>query len=213
MDEIRTLFPDAQFIHIVRDGRDQAIDISDSMLWPYSVYSGAYLWQRYVLSVRDFARELPADAYLEIRYEDLCAAPEPTVRKLCEFIGEPFEQRMLSPHDTPSARAWSTHPLHAKTARPISTQYCGMYKTRLPASDVAALEALIGPTLQRFGYTPAGATRPLAARLANRMLESDTVTNPENVAYRRWHEERRKQRREQGVWADGERTSLLWCMN
>jgi hypothetical protein len=88
-----------------------------------------------------------------------------------------------------------------------------MYKTRLPASDVAALEALIGATLQRFGYPLAGAPHPLPARLANRMLESDTVTNPENVAYRRWHEERRKERREQGVWADSERISLLWGMN
>ena len=88
-----------------------------------------------------------------------------------------------------------------------------MLHAPLPASDVAALEALIGATLQRFGYALAGATRPLAARLANRMLESDTVTNPENVAYRRWHEERRKQRREQGVWSDDERTSLLWGMN
>ena len=67
MDEIRKLYPGAQFIHIVRDGRDQAIDISDSLLWPYSVYSGAHLWQRYVLAVRDCAREMPADAFLEIR--------------------------------------------------------------------------------------------------------------------------------------------------
>jgi len=213
MDDIRALFPDAQFIHIVRDGRDQAIDISDSMLWPYSVYSGAYLWQRYVLAVRDFARELPANAFLEIRYEDLCAAPEPAVRKLCEFIGVPFAAAMLAPHETRSARAWSTHPLHAKTARPISTAYCGMYRTRLPAADVAALDALIGPTLQLFGYPLSGSAKPLAARLAAKMLESDTVTNPENVAYRRWHEERRKQRREDGVWHDGMRSSKLWGMN
>ena len=213
MDEIRTLFPDAQFVHIVRDGRDQAIDISDSLLWPYSVYSGAYLWQRYVLSVRDLAAGLPAGAFIEIRYEDLCAEPEPVIRKLCEFIGEPFDPRTLAPHDTPSARAWSTHPLHAKTAYPISTQYCRMYRTRLPAPDVAALEALIGPTLQMFGYPVSGAPRPLAARLAAKMLESDTVTNPENVAYRRWHEVRRKQRRQQGVWRDSDRASLLWSMN
>jgi len=83
MDEIRVLFPAAQFVHIVRDGRDQAIDISDSLLWPYSVYSGASLWQRYVLAVRDFAAELPHGTLLEVRYEDLCAAPEATIRKLC----------------------------------------------------------------------------------------------------------------------------------
>jgi hypothetical protein len=213
IDEIRALFPDAQFIHIVRDGRDQAIDISDSLLWPYSVYSGAYLWQRYVNAVRESSGRLPADAYLEIRYEDLCAAPESEIRRLCGFLREDFDTRMLAPHETRSARAWSTHPLHAKTAQPISTKFCEMYKHRLSTADVAALEALIGGTLKRFGYPLAGAPSPAPARLAAQCLESDTVTNPENVAYRRWHEERRRERRARGVWNDADRDSLLWGMN
>lgn len=213
IDEIRALFPDAQFIHIVRDGRDQAIDISDSLLWPYSVYSGANLWQRYVSAVRESATRLPVDAYFEIRYEDLCAEPETRIRRLCEFLREDFDPRMLAPHETRSARAWSEHPLHAKTAQPISTKFCEMYKHRLPPADVAALEALIGETLKQFGYPLAGIPRPAPARLAAQWLESDTVTNPENVPYRRWHEERRKARRSRGVWQDADRSSLLWGMN
>lgn len=213
MDEILALFPHAQFIHIVRDGRDQAIDISDSLLWPYSIYSGAALWQRYVNAVRDSAVRLPADAFFEIRYEDLCAAPEARIRQLCEFLGEAFDTRMLSPQESRSAQAWSAHPLHAKTAQPISTKYCEMYRTRLPAGDVAALEALIGDTLESFGYPVSGAPAPISARLAAQLIESDTVTNPENVPYRRWHEERRKERRAQGVWRDVDRPSLLWGMN
>ena len=70
MDEILTLFPDARFIHIVRD----------------------------------FAAELPAGAFVEIRYEDLCAAPEKIIRQLCEFIDELFDPRMLGPHETATAR-------------------------------------------------------------------------------------------------------------
>jgi hypothetical protein len=213
IDEIRALFPDAQFIHIVRDGRDQAIDISDSLLWPYSVYSGASLWQRYVSAVRESAARLPADAYCEIRYEDLCAEPEARIRGLCEFLGEAFDARMLAPHETRSARAWSEHPLHAKTAQPISTKFCEMYRHRLPAADVAALEALIGATLTQFGYPLAGAPKPATARAAAQWLESDTVTNPENVPYRRWHEERRKERRARGVWSDADRATLLGGMN
>jgi hypothetical protein len=213
MDEIRTNFPDAQFIHIVRDGRDQAIDISDSLLWPYSVYSGANLWQRYVTAVRESAGRLPADSFLEVRYEDLCAAPEPCVRRMCEFLGEAFDPRMLAPHETRSARAWSTHPLHAKTAQPISTKFCEMYKHRLPAADVSVLESLIGGTLAQFGYPVSAAPRPVPARLAAQWLESDTVTNPENVPYRRWHEERRKERRSRGVWNDADRPTRLGGMN
>lgn len=213
MDEIKALFPAAQFIHIVRDGRDQAIDISDSQLWPNTVYSGANLWQRYVTAIRDSARRLSADAFMEIRYEDLCGAPEVTIRRLSEFMGEDFDPRMLAPHHTRSAREWSAHPLHAKTAQSISTTYCEMYKTRLPRGDVAVLEALIGDKLKLFGYPVGGAAAALPERLAGQFLESDTVTNPENVAYRRWHEERRKMRKEQGVWSDRDRASLLWGIN
>lgn len=213
MDEIRALFPDAQFIHIVRDGRDQAIDISDSMLLPYSVYTGATLWQRYVNAIRESASRLPADAYCEIRYEDLCASTEATVRKLCSFLGESFDAGMLSPHETRSAKNWSGHPLHAKTAQPISTRFCEMYKTRLPAGDVAVLDALIGETLKKFGYSLSSARATVPPRLVAQFLESDSVTNPENVAYRRWHEERRRERKARGVWKDGDRDSLLWGMN
>lgn len=213
IDEIHTLFPDARFIHIVRDGRDMAIDISDSILLPYSVYSGANLWQRYVLAIRDSMCRLPEDAFIEIRYEDLCAAPESTIRKLCTFMGEEFNPTMLAPNRTKSAEQWSSHPLHAKTSEPISTKYCEMYKKRLPRPDVEALEALIGDSLALFGYPVCSKHTPIPERLASQFIESDTVTNPENVAYRRWHETRRKERRDQQVWNPADRSSLLWGMN
>lgn len=213
IDEIHGLFADAKFIHIVRDGRDMAIDISDSILLPYSVYSGANLWQRYVLAIRESMQRLPTDSFIEIRYEDLCAAPEATIRRLCGFLGEDFNSAMLAPNRTKSAQNWSSHPLHAKTSEPISTKYCGMYKTRLPRPDVAALEALIGDTLKLFGYPVSGKSTAVAGRLASQFIESDTVTNPENVAYRRWHETRRKERRERQVWSPEDRASLLWGMN
>jgi len=135
------------------------------------------------------------------------------VRRLCGFLRENFHPRMLAPHETRSARAWSGHPLHAKTAQPISTKYCEMYKSRLPAPDVAVIEALIGETLARFGYPLSGVPRAAPARLAAQLLESDTVTNPENLPYRRWHEERREERKARGVWRDADRNSLLWGMH
>jgi hypothetical protein len=52
------------------------------LLWPYSVYSGALLWQRYVVAIRDAAQRLAAGSFLEIRYEDLCADPEKIVKQI-----------------------------------------------------------------------------------------------------------------------------------
>lgn len=213
IDEIHALFPDSRFIHIVRDGRDMAIDISDSILLPYSVYSGANLWQRYVLAIRDSMHRLPGGSFMEVRYEDLCANPETAIRKLCGFLGEDFDRAMLTPNRTKSAKAWSNHPLHAKTSEPISTKYCEMYKTRLPGPDVAVLETLIGDSLKLYGYPGCGMRSRIPARLAAQFIESDTVTNPENVAYRRWHENRRKERRDKHIWSAPDRPSLLWGIN
>jgi len=213
IDEIRELFPNAQFIHIVRDGRDMAIDISDSVLLPYSVYSGANLWQRYVLAIRDSGSRLSQSDFSEIRYEDLCADPISVIHRVCDFLGVEFHPAMLRPNQTKSAQNWSSHPLHAKTSEPISTRYCEMYKTRLPGADVEAIEALIGDSLKLYGYPTGSKRSALGNRLAAQFIESDTVTNPENVAYRRWHENRRKMRREMGIWNPADRASLLWGIN
>ena len=150
---------------------------------------------------------------MEVRYEDLCANPETTIRKLCGFLGEDFDRAMLTPNRTKSAKAWSNHPLHAKTSEPISTKYCEMYKTRLPGPDVAVLETLIGDSLKLYGYPACGMRSRIPARLAAQFIESDTVTNPENVAYRRWHENRRKERRDKHIWSASDRPSLLWGIN
>ena len=89
---------------------------------------------------------------------------------------------------------------------------CG-YGANVPPERRSRPASPSSDTLRSFGYAVAGAPRAIPPRLAAKMLESDTVTNPENVAYRRWHEERRKQRRERGMWRDTDRESLLWGMN
>ena len=120
VDEISALCPDAQFIHIVRDGRDQAIDISDSLLWPYSVYSGALLWQRYVVAVRDAARTAGRGSFSKYAMKIYVPSRKKSLRKFASSSAS-LDQRMLRPHETRSAQEWNTHPLHAKTAQPIST--------------------------------------------------------------------------------------------
>ena len=213
IDEIRSLFPDAQFIHIVRDGRDQAIDISDSLLWPNSVYSGAEL----VAALREChpGFGVPAAGGCLVR-DTLRGSLRGDRAGGAQAVR--FSRRGVRPSHAVAARnalgeEWSAHPLHAKTAQPISTRYCEMYRTRLPAADVAALEALIGGTLRTFGYPLSAAARRSAPRLAAQILESDSVTNPENVAYQTLARRTPQGTQGAGRLADADRDSLLWSMN
>lgn len=213
VEEILSCFPDARFIHIVRDGRDMAIDIANSSLWPYSVYAGAEMWQQYVASARASGLRIGVQRYFEIHYEALCMNPERSIREVCNFLAVDFDPVMLSHHLSASARQWASDELHEKTSRPITTQYCGMYKRRLNASDRAALEALLGSTLASFGYRLEGETKTIPARAAAQLLNNDRMTNPANVAYKEWHAARRRERRDRGVWQADNRDSQLWALD
>lgn len=210
MEDLKAMYPGAQFVHIIRDGRDVAIDIADSALWPNNLYATAAVWRDFVESINESAETLGPDSFYVVRYEELCAEPEPVLEKLCEFLGEDFSPAMLAHQETTSTKQWAETPIHAKTARPITTDFVEMYKHRLPESDVGVIESLIGETLGEFGYALTGAPDNLSSREKRQLMENDTVTNIQAVEYKRWHDGRRKERCERGVWKQEDRDSLLW---
>jgi len=212
IDEIKMDFPDAKIVHILRDGRDMAIDIADTPeMRPFTLYSGAHVWKRFVKSIRDSINRIPSDDYCEIKYEDLCADPEAELKKLCRFLREDFDPAMLDHHKTESAKDWSSDSQHAKTARPITTDYCEMYKTRLPKGDLAFLDYVIGDLLEECGYPVNGRTE-IPERLTNQLIQSDIVTSPDNYEHKAWLVQRRRKRLDRGVYSIQDQETLLWGM-
>jgi len=215
MDEIRETYADTQFIHIIRDGRDQAIDIVESPgLMPFNIYSGVHLWKLFVGAVLESSTRLDKTNYYEIHYEKICADPETEVRKLCDYLGEDFDGSMLRHHETKEASAWGDKPGHEKAAQPITTDYCEMHLRQLGDADRNILDSIIGNVLIDFGYPVAGdKAPPLDRRLAAQLIETDTVSSLRNAAYKKYHQQQRRDRRDAGVWSDDDRTSKLWGLS
>jgi hypothetical protein len=209
MADIKALYPDAKFIHILRDGRDAAIDISYSILWPNGLYAAAITWRNFVRACVEEAAALGTDICMTVRYEDLCAEPRQTLEHVCDFLGESFDDSMLAHHQSESTRIWATEAVHAKTARPITTEFVAMYQTRLRPDDRAVIEGLIGDLLRETGYPVDESSKALTSREARKYLESDTISNTKAIAFKRWHEGRRKERRDRGVWHDSDKTTDL----
>jgi hypothetical protein len=95
------LFPQARFVHIVRDGR--ACAHSFHRRWHYTPERTMYRWKKVVEEARAQGREI-ADRYLEVRFEDLTADPRRWMSTVCAFLGEPFVEEVLAP----SRLRWST---------------------------------------------------------------------------------------------------------
>ena len=89
------LFPEAKFVHIIRDGRDVALSYLDMQWGPESVEEAAVYWKRFVKKGRSAGRSLGPSRYCEVKYERLLEDPEGIVRSLCSFLDLEFSDGML----------------------------------------------------------------------------------------------------------------------
>ncbi len=106
--DIVNLFPDARFIHIVRDGRAAAASYARKQYDKSERYPEAFAalgkearfdavldacarcWQGHVREISRRSRELAlGDRFLEIRYEGLCEDPAGVLRGIADFLGLP----------------------------------------------------------------------------------------------------------------------------
>ena len=94
-EAISRFFPEAQVIHIVRDGRDVALSWISARFGPKTVYGAAREWSRYLAAVERLKQTTAPERICEIRYEDLVTAPQAIAMRLCEFLDEDFDPNML----------------------------------------------------------------------------------------------------------------------
>jgi protein-tyrosine sulfotransferase len=152
-------FPEARFIHVVRDGRDVVCSMRQhpDRRW----VDGAWVKVHRPLSLEQYAQRWVADTeagvahrgdpgYLEIRYEDLVQDPLAVLRGLVMDLGEEFDPQILVEADAapgPDGRH------HAGTA--ISARSMGRWRTELAPEEQAVVQRIAGATLSRLGYPDA----------------------------------------------------------
>jgi hypothetical protein len=151
---LHALFPDARFIHLIRDGRAVCQSVmerrrraGDVQAWwdvkPAGwrqwaslepVVACAHQWDEVVRAVAETGAALPSEQYLEVRYEDFTADPVGCMRGVAGFCGV----------------VWSDAAI-AEATREISSRNDKWAKV-FSADEVARMMAVMGPTMARFGY-------------------------------------------------------------
>jgi len=159
---IRAAFPDARFIHVVRDGRAVANSWLQMGWWrgylgPAAWHLGplsqdyADEWERsgnsfvvlaglgWRILIEAFERarvEVPAAQWMQVRYEDVIADPRRQFSAMLDFIGLPWTADF--------ERQFVNYPF-------VSGRVEG-FRRDLDAVSLAALERTIAPTLRSVGY-------------------------------------------------------------
>jgi len=156
---VRHYYPQAQFIYMVRDGRDVAVSAKQAIFNHYNVYYIAQLWKKEQQLGLYWLRKLPGESISLVKYEDLLSDPQKTVKSLCSFLNEPYEEGMLQFFKTPeSQKSAKLSAAWKNTASPIIKDNLGKFKQSLKRQEIDLFEAISGLELDSFGYE---LTRPL----------------------------------------------------
>jgi sulfotransferase family protein len=164
MSFLRTVFPEARFVYIVRDGRA----VANSLLqvewwhgalgptgWTFGPLPEAYAaeWEesgrsfavlagiewKILLDAYDAAcRVVPAEARMEVRYEDFVRSPREHLEQIVSFAGLEW--------CGPLERALVSEPVHAGRS--------DAYRRELSAEDVRRVDWTLRTHLDRYGYAP-----------------------------------------------------------
>jgi hypothetical protein len=123
--------------------------------------SAAADWTRVNGTIMNLLDGVPRDQWTHLKYEDLCADPGATARRLCEFLGYGFDPKMLDlarmDHHTIGGNAIRFKPIGGIKAD-------DGWKARLSQEEVRSIDAATGTLARRLGYESPVTSSPQVTR-------------------------------------------------
>lgn len=147
---LSSLFEEARFIHVIRDGRNVMLSNFETDFGPAGIAEGALVWRRLVTEGRRTGRALGPERYCEVRYEDLLEDPEAVIRRVASFSSLDYHEDMLRYFERGSAIVGSAAH-HRNLDRP-PTKGLRNWSSDMPPHQLAVFERLAGDQLEAFGY-------------------------------------------------------------
>lgn len=167
VDTLRAIFPHCKIVHLVRDGRDVAISNRNVEWGIRSLPRAAADWRWKTLLAHKVGSVLGPD-YLMVRYEDLVAQPEASLRRIAEFLGIEYTPAMLDYPDGGAAQMpLESMRWHRNSIRAPDVALVGQWKRAMARSDRIIFEQCAGDALKTFGYELEGRSSTLGSRLRN----------------------------------------------
>lgn len=140
---LKELFPQAKFIHIIRDVRDYCLSINNA--WGKNMIRAAQRWVDCIVKAKRDAAHFP-ESYLEVRYEDLLKEPEIALHRLTNFMGIEFDIKLLN-LSSPSENLGAT-----KGKKKIIKENKNKYLRLMAPQTRRKIESISLEVLQSCGY-------------------------------------------------------------
>lgn len=155
------IFPEADYIHLIRDPRDVARS-SIGMGWAGNVYYGVDHW---VSSEESWLKLLPQHKakFYTLHYENLVSDCINELRKVCDYLEIPYSAAMLDY-------------THTSTYSAPNKKFSQQWKTKLSSEEVKLAECKAKTLMKKNGYKPVNKSNVQISQIKKLRLKlSDTA--------------------------------------
>jgi len=175
LDAVFAMFPDAQYVNIVRDPRAAVASIRKISEQPGRVgwyedglVAGTDLWERSQKEAERWKGRLRPEQFHEIQYEQLLEDPAAVLEGIVGFLAlDPAGiEPMLTFHQTVDIKGGNIHPLVAK---PLTTETVRKWEQELTREEIALVERELGERMARYGYEPVASGVAIPSDLERRL--------------------------------------------
>jgi len=163
VDFINQLFPDCQFINIIRDGRDVVCSFKER--WGRkSILNAMKNWNKSIELSFEYKKKFSKDRYLEVRYEKLVNSPEIETKKIIDFLKEDWTPDLLKHHNKKHDFSFNVKtgknvdfktekkPLRHSPSKPIFQTSAGKWERNLNVFEKAIVNFYLKENLRKLGY-------------------------------------------------------------
>jgi hypothetical protein len=160
-DRLRKIFPEAKFICIIRDYRDNFISIKKLAEKEVAVEAPSLSLQvgRWKIFTRLFLKlkQRFPDKYYILRYEDLVSEQETTFRSLCEFLGIAYDPAVFDFHKKKEETVntygnFIYEKFHENLMKPVNTGRMNTWQSVLTEKEVRMADQIAGKYADQLGY-------------------------------------------------------------
>ncbi len=165
IDEILEMFPNAKFIHIIRDVRDVVCSMKERVYkfkfpksklhYTHNVIGGAYVWKQSEAFIQRNSN-LNNSNYIKVSYSSLIAETEEVLRDVTQFLDIPFDKNMLEYYrhnsENGSIPEKSIKGWHENTFKPPQQNKIARYKLELNDIEIKTINFLAAKELKDNGF-------------------------------------------------------------
>lgn len=164
INDLIEIWPDAYFIHLVRDVRDVYCSylevnnlVTDSPYKPTLSSNPSEVANDWLINNVEIekVKKIKPDRYYFLRYEDLILDTKNTLKKLCDFLNIEFSKKLLNYYingsktnlEPKETLDWKT-----KTKEKPDTSKVNRFKSELSIAILNEINKSVGSKLNEYGY-------------------------------------------------------------